>query len=68
MIMNEEELNQSIRRFLKKTGISSQREIEKAMQQADAAGRLDGKPVRVKMTLECELLDAPLCIEEDISY
>lgn len=66
--MNEEELNLSIRKFLKKTGINSQREIEKAMREADAAGKLDGKPVRVTMTLHCDLLDAPLSIEEDIKY
>ena len=66
--MNEEELNLSIRKFLKKTGINSQREIEKAMHKAEAAGKLDGKPVRVRMTLHCDLLDAPLSIEEDINY
>lgn len=66
--MNDEELNLSIRKFLKKTGINSQREIEKAINQANARGKLDGSPVRVKMTLECALLDAPLIIEDDIKY
>jgi hypothetical protein len=66
--MDEEALNMSIRKFLKKVGISSQREIERALTQANQAGRLDGSPVRVKMTLECELLDKSMSIEDDISY
>ena len=66
--MNDEELNLSIRKFLKKVGITSQREIEKAIDQADSAGKLDGNPVRVKMTLEISLNDEPLSIEDEISY
>ncbi len=66
--MDEEALNMSIRKFLKKVGITSQREIERALAQASADGRLDGNPVRVRMTLDCELLDAPLSIEDEISY
>ena len=53
--MDEEALNMSIRKFLKKVGITSQREIERALDEANRAGRLDGSPVRVKMTLECGL-------------
>ena len=66
--MDEEALNMSIRKFLKKVGISSQRQIERALMQANQAGRLDGSPVRVKMTLECELLDDAISIEGDINY
>ena len=66
--MDDEALNMSIRKFLKKVGINSQREIERALLQADQAGRLDGNPVRVRMTLECELLDDSMSIEDDISY
>ena len=66
--MDEEALNMSIRKFLKKVGISSQREIERALAQANAAGNLDGKPVRVRMTLECDLLDDALSIEDEIAY
>ncbi len=58
--MDEEALNMSIRKFLKKVGITSQREIERALNLANESGRLDGNPVRVKMTLECELIDEPL--------
>jgi Family of unknown function (DUF6494) len=40
--MNEDVFNGSLRRFLKKVGITSQREIEKAVRDALAAGRLKG--------------------------
>ena len=58
----------SIRKFLKKVGITSQREIEKAINQANTDGRLDGNPVRVKITLECDLIDDALSIEDEIRY
>ena len=66
--MDEEALNMSIRKFLKKVGIPSQREIEKALGQASEAGKLDGSAVGVRMTLECDLLDAPLSIDGEINY
>lgn len=40
--MDEEALNQSIRRFLKMVGIRSQREIEQAVAKAIAEGRIAG--------------------------
>ena len=66
--MDEDALNMSIRKFLKKVGINSQREIERAMQQASDEGRLDGNPVRVKITLECDVIDDALSIEDEINY
>ncbi len=66
--MNEETLNLSLRKFLKKVGITSQREIEKALTQADSAGSLDGAPVSVKVTLECDAFDQPLQIDGQIEY
>jgi hypothetical protein len=53
--MDEENFNQSLRKFLKMVGVSSQREIEKAVQDA-----LDDKSIAgtetfpAKMTLEIE--------------
>jgi len=41
-MMNEDALNTSVRKFLKKVGVTSQREIEKAVRQAVAEGRLKG--------------------------
>jgi hypothetical protein len=50
--MNEDVLNTSVRRFLKKVGITSQREIEKAVREAIASGRLKGnEALPAKMTL-----------------
>ena len=40
--MNEDHFNTSLRKFLKKVGVTSQREIEKAVRDALAAGRLKG--------------------------
>jgi len=52
--MNEDAFNASLRRFLKKVGITSQREIEKAVRDAIAAGRLKGHeklPAKMVLTL-----------------
>ena len=50
--MNEDKFNTSLRGFLKKVGITSQREIEKAIRDAVAAGRLKGnEKLPAKMTL-----------------
>ena len=40
--MNEDTLNLEIRKFLKRVGITSQREIEKAVRQRIEAGNLKG--------------------------
>jgi hypothetical protein len=52
--MNEDIFNTSLRRFLKKVGITSQREIEKAVREAVASGRLKGNeklPAKMVLTL-----------------
>ena len=52
--MNEDIFNASLRRFLKKVGITSQREIEKAVRDALDAGRLKGNeklPAKMVLTL-----------------
>jgi hypothetical protein len=40
--MNEDAFNASIRKFLKTLGVTAQREIEKAVRQAIAEGRIKG--------------------------
>ena len=53
--MNEEALNTSLRKFLKVVGVTSQREIEKAIRAAVADGRLKGNealPAQVVLTIE----------------
>jgi hypothetical protein len=52
--MNEDVFNASLRKFLKKVGITSQREIEKAVRDAMEAGRLKGHeklPAKMVLTL-----------------
>jgi hypothetical protein len=52
--MNDEALNMSIRKFLKTVGVNSQLAIEKAVQQAVAAGRLKGNerlPATMKLSV-----------------
>jgi len=56
--MNEDTLNMEIRKFLKRVGISSQRDIEHAVQNAIADGTLTGSEnLAVKMTLELPNLE-----------
>jgi len=40
--MNEDVFNMSLRKFLKKVGVTSQREIEKAVREAIDKGQLKG--------------------------
>jgi ribosomal protein L1 len=40
--MNEDVFNMSLRKFLKKVGVTSQREIEKAVREAIESGKLKG--------------------------
>jgi uncharacterized protein DUF6494 len=40
--MNEDVFNTTLRKFLKKVGVTSQREIEKAVRDAIASGKLSG--------------------------
>jgi len=51
--MNEEELNTSIRKFLKMVGVSSQREIEHSVARALQEGAIKGtETFPARMTLE----------------
>ena len=50
--MNEDLFNSSLRKFLKQVGVTSQREIEKAVRDAIASGKLKGhEKLAAKMTL-----------------
>lgn len=53
--MNEDALNVSVRKFLKKVGVTSQREIEQSVRAAVSSGRLKGSetlPAKVSLTVE----------------
>ncbi|WP_374086856.1 DUF6494 family protein [Methylomicrobium lacus] len=66
--MNEDTLNMEIRKYLKKVGVTSQREIEHAVLKAVENGQLAGRnSIRVKMTLEAPELGVSHCIEETIA-
>jgi hypothetical protein len=61
--MNEDALNTSIRKFLKEVGVTSQREIEKAVRAGVANGTIKGNtplPARVVLTI------APLGLTHEI--
>lgn len=65
--MNEDAFNMSVRKFLKQVGVSSQREIETAVREAAAAGKLKGKKgLKARMTLRVEGLDLDHTVEETI--
>lgn len=58
--MNEDNFNMSIRKFLKMTGVGSQREIEQAVAKALADNQLAGiekLPVSMKLTIPALGLD-----------
>ena len=65
--MDEDVFNISVRKFLKKLGVTAQREIDAAVRAAIADGRLagDGK-VAAKATITLEGLGAETVITGDI--
>lgn len=66
--MNEDTFNMQLRKFLKKVGINSQREIEQAVRDALDAGTLAGNDkLAAKMTLTIPALGLDVVIEDDIA-
>jgi hypothetical protein len=66
--MNEDTFNMEVRKFLKKVGVTSQREMEKAVREAMEAGSLVGnEKLKARMRLEVEGLNLGLVIEDDIA-
>lgn len=66
--MNEDTFNMEVRKFLKKVGVTSQREMEKAVREAMQAGSLVGnEKLKARMRLEVEGLNLGLVIEDDIA-
>ena len=66
--MDEEAFNISTRKFLKKLGVTSQREIEMGVRDAVGSGRLEGNerlPARAVVTVEG--LDEEIVIEGEIA-
>ncbi|HWP48412.1 MAG TPA: DUF6494 family protein [Candidatus Limnocylindrales bacterium] len=66
--MNEEVFNMEVRKFLKKVGVTSQREIEKAVREAVQSGKLTGnEKLKARIKLEVEGIDLKLVIEDDLA-
>ncbi|MFY9624656.1 MAG: DUF6494 family protein [Rhodoplanes sp.] len=65
--MDEEALNQSVRKFLKKLGVTAQREIEQAVREAAAGDRLAGRTsFPAKATITVQGIDLAFEIDGDI--
>jgi hypothetical protein len=63
--VNEEQLQQDIRRVLKTFGVGAQREIERLLREALAAGTLSpGQPVPVRARLE--LLGHEFVVDDEL--
>ena len=65
--MNNDQLNMNIRKYLKKVGVTSQREIESAIRNALADGRIKGdETLPVKVTLSLSEINLSVDIDGDI--
>ena len=66
--MNEETFNIQIRKFLKKVGVTSQREIERAVREAVESGRLSGnEKLQASVTLKVAEVGIELDIADEIA-
>jgi hypothetical protein len=66
--VNEDVFNMELRKFLKHVGVTSQREIEQAVRDALAAGKLKGdERLRARMVLTVGGLDLEHEITSDIA-
>ena len=65
--MNEETFNMDLRKFLKRVGITSQREIENAVRQCLADGTLAGdETLNAKVHIEIDRVNLSYDIDDDI--
>ncbi len=66
--MNEEQFNMTMRKFLKKVGVTSQREIEHAVSAAIESGKLQGnETLKASVVLEIPEIGLHQEIEGGIS-
>ena len=66
--MDDEKFNMEIRKFLKKVGVGSQREIEQAVKAAlDGATLSGGEPLDARMRLQIDEIGLDVTIEGDIA-
>ena len=64
--LDEDRLNMEIRKFLKTVGVTSQREIEKAIRAAAGQGTLKNGGIAAKITLEVPELGLSHVIEHEL--
>jgi len=66
--MDEDIFNMSMRKFLKKVGVTSQRAIEEAVREALESGKLkDQGSVKARVVLTLEGLDVSHSVDGDIN-
>ena len=67
--MDENTINIETRKFLKEVGVTSQREIEKAVREALLGGKLAGKTrLKARMTLTVEEIGLRHEVEGEIQF
>ncbi len=65
--MDEDIFNMSVRKFLKKVGITAQREIESAVRDALAAGTIsEDAPLRAQVALTMDGVGLSITIDGDV--
>ncbi|MCW3475677.1 DUF6494 family protein [Rhodovastum sp. RN2-1] len=65
--MDEDKFNMSVRKFLKVVGVTSQREMENAVREAEKAGHIQaGTKLRARMTLQIDAVNLSHVVEDDI--
>lgn len=65
--MDNEAFNMSLRKFLKKVGVTSQQEIEEAVRSARDAGSLGDGPLKARMVLTIDGVELEHVVEGDIT-
>ena len=68
--MDEDAFNMSVRKFLKKVGVTSQREIEQAVREAIKAGKIDDSTkliATVRLTVGGVDLDETITAQIDLA-
>ena len=65
--MTDDDFNMSLRKFLKKVGVTSQQEIEETVRSARDAGTLPSGPLKAKVVLTVDGIDLTHTVEGDIN-
>jgi hypothetical protein len=66
--MDEDRFNQSLRKFLKQVGVTSQREIERLVRERGLGTGPNKGPLKVKVVLTAEGTELKHVVEGDIAF